>query len=243
MNDHSFSIAVLSRLYYGCRHLSLHSNGVSMAQARSDATTTGRRRSASKEERRRQLIKSTIKCIARNGLSATTMADVTSEAGLSLGIVNLHFQSKEKLLVETLRSVAEEYKTGWDLILEEPHSTPEEKILALISHDFSKAIAHRNKLAVWFAFWGEVKSRPTYQRICNESDQQTNASMRGLCEALISSGGYNRIEADLVATGYTALADGLWLDLLVTPRDVSREKAIAICHNYFRSFFPQHFSA
>ena len=200
MNDHSFSIAVLSRLYYGCRNNSLHNYGVPMAQARSGATTTGRRRAVSKKERRRQLIKSTIKCIARSGLSDTTMADVTSEAGLSLGIVNLHFQSKEKLLVETLRSVAEEYKTGWDRVLEEPHSTPEEKILALINHDFSKSIAHRNKPAVWFAFWGEVKSLLTYQRICYESYQQTNASMRGLCEALISSGGYNSVDADLVAT-------------------------------------------
>ena len=241
MNDHSFSIAVLRWLYYGWQEFLSTAHGVPMGQIRAGTTATGRRRAASKEERRRQLIKATIKCIARNGLSATTMADVTSEAGLSLGIVNLHFESKDKLLVETLRSVAEEYKSGWDHILAEPDSAPEHKILALIQHDFSKVIAHRNKLAVWFAFWGEAKSRPTYQRICNDSDQQTNASMRGLCEALITSGGYSGIDADLVATGYTALADGLWLDLLVTPRIVSREKASAVCHNYFRSFFPRHF--
>jgi AcrR family transcriptional regulator len=66
-----------------------------------------------KEKRREQLIKATIKCVARSGLVGTTMADVTQQAGLSIGIVNLHFQSKEKLLIETLRYVAEEYRLTW----------------------------------------------------------------------------------------------------------------------------------
>ena len=59
-----------------------------------------KRRAMSKQARREQLIQATIKCIAKNGLSGTTMADITREAGLSLGIVNLHFESKEKLLIE-----------------------------------------------------------------------------------------------------------------------------------------------
>ena len=44
------------------------------------------------------------------------MANITSEAGVSMGIVSLHFQSKEKLLVETLRTVADEYLNGWRTI-------------------------------------------------------------------------------------------------------------------------------
>ena len=58
----------------------------------------------SKEERQHQLIQATIRSVAQNGLSDTTMATVSSEAGLSQGIINLHFQSKERLLVETLRT-------------------------------------------------------------------------------------------------------------------------------------------
>ena len=44
------------------------------------------------------------------------MADVTKLAGLSLGIVNLHFETKEKLLVETLRFITDEYRNGLDKI-------------------------------------------------------------------------------------------------------------------------------
>ena len=67
------------------------------------------RRALAKERRRRQLIDATIKSISRKGLGSLTLADVAKEAGLSQGIVNLHFQSKDNLLAETLRSIADEY--------------------------------------------------------------------------------------------------------------------------------------
>jgi TetR/AcrR family transcriptional repressor of bet genes len=62
-----------------------------------------RRQIRPKAERRQQLIDATIRCIAQHGLSAVTMQMVTREAGLSVGIANLHFESKDNLLKETLR--------------------------------------------------------------------------------------------------------------------------------------------
>ena len=64
------------------------------------------RRTAPRETRRRQLIDATMKCIARKGMGSTTLGDVASEAGLSQGIVNLHFESKDNLLKETLAALA-----------------------------------------------------------------------------------------------------------------------------------------
>ena len=61
-----------------------------------------RGRKASKETRQQQLIEATIDSLAKRGYSETTMADVADGAGLSRGIVNFHFESKEKLLVATL---------------------------------------------------------------------------------------------------------------------------------------------
>jgi len=72
------------------------------------------RRALSKARRRRQLIHATIKCISKKGLGSLTLADVASEAGLSQGIVNLHFDSKDNLLNETLRFLAEDYDTNGD---------------------------------------------------------------------------------------------------------------------------------
>lgn len=67
------------------------------AAAESDgrAEMERRGRKASKETRRQQLIEATIDLLARRGYSETTMADVADGAGLSRGIVNFHFESKE----------------------------------------------------------------------------------------------------------------------------------------------------
>ena len=64
--------------------------------------------------------------------------------------------------------------------------------------------------------------------------------MRHLCEQL---GCKSKKQAELIATGYTALADGLWLDILVTPDELNPKLARDICTNYMASFFPQYFNA
>ena len=99
-----------------------------------------KRRTASKEQRKTQLIKATIRSIAKNGLSVTTMSTVANEAGLSQGIINLHFQSKDRLLEETLRYVVDEYRAAWFTALEKGGDSAVEKLTALIKVDFEKRI-------------------------------------------------------------------------------------------------------
>ena len=97
-------------------------------------------RKASKEIRRQQLIEATIDVMARKGYSGTTMFDVAKAAGLSSGIVNFHFETKEKLLVETLRYLADEYRANWHSALQAAGRNPAEKLQALLWADFNPQI-------------------------------------------------------------------------------------------------------
>lgn len=201
-----------------------------------------KKRTASKEERQQQLIQATIRSVARNGLSDTTMATVSSEAGLSQGIINLHFQSKDRLLVETLRYIADGYRVAWETAVEGAGPSPAEQLAALVAVDFKQPVCDRNKLAVWFAFWGESKARPTYRKICAQRDMAYRNELVQLCEQLIEEGGYERLNADSVAAGLSAMTSGLWLDLLTNPRSMSREQARQICMAYLATAFGKHFS-
>lgn len=202
-----------------------------------------KRRAMPAEDRREQLIQATIKCIAAQGLSSTTMAHITEEAGLSMGIVNLHFESKEKLLVETLRHVTDEYLRGWNSIISTDADDAAETVKELLGFEFSASIVRKEKLAVWFAFWGEAKSRPIYQKICAINDQRTEHSLAALFQKLIDQGGSSSktLNAELLSSTLTALVDGLWLDLLLAPRQMTRAKGHEICLNYLRSVFPTQF--
>ena len=198
------------------------------------------RRTASKEERRLQLIKATIKSVAKRGLAETTMADVTREAGLSLGIVNLHFQSKDKLLEETLRYLSDEYESACQAAMAKAGPSAVQKLAALVDLDFSPKVCERKKLAVWFAYWGEAKSRPTYLQICAAKDNRYEDIVTELCQELIDTGAEAGTGARDVAVGLSALVNGLWLDLLMTPDTSDREICRKICMNYLARAFPGH---
>jgi AcrR family transcriptional regulator len=58
-------------------------------------------RKISRDARRQQLIAATMRVLARKGFAQTTLSDVAAEAGVSHGLVNFHFESKEKLLTAT----------------------------------------------------------------------------------------------------------------------------------------------
>ncbi len=205
--------------------------------------SSGSRQTMPAQARRDQLILATIKCIATKGLSGTTMADITTEAGLSLGIVNLHFKSKEKLLIDTLRYISDEYTSGLDKIFNDQSKTVQEKIIAWVSYDFSRKITDRNKLAVWFAFWGETKSRPTYLAICANYINELAGNLTQLFTLLKQEGNYGQVNPTLVCTCYTAMADGLWLDLLVTPKGLTPTQARGVTMHYLATQFPDHFTA
>jgi len=201
-----------------------------------------KKRTASKQERQLQLIQATIRSVAQNGLSDTTMATVSSEAGLSQGIINLHFQSKERLLVETLKYIAEEYRLAWEKAVEGAGPSSADKLAALVAVDFKKPVCDVNKLAVWFAFWGESKSRPTYRKICALRDAAYRNELVQVCEQLIEEGSYEGLDAHSVAAGLSAMTSGLWLDLLTSPRSMNREQARQICMAYLATAFTEHFS-
>ena len=163
------------------------------------------------------------------------------EAGLSQGIVNLHFQSKDRLLVETLRFVADEYKATWEKALAGAGPGHAEQLEALVYVDFNRNVFDRNKIAVWFAFWSEAKSQPTYRKLCAERDRRYDKKLRELVTAIIEEGGYQGLDPDTVTDGLSAMSAGLWLDLLISPRAMSRDKAKAACRIWLAGLFPRHY--
>jgi len=197
-------------------------------------------RKASKETRRLQLIEATIDSLARRGYSETTMADVADGAGLSRGIVNFHFESKEKLLVATLQFMADEYSAHWRAALLSAGDDPARQLAALVASDFDRSICNKRKLAAWCAFWGEAKSRPTYQALCGARDEAYQRVFIELCRQLKAAGGYD-FDAQSTALALSAMLEGLWLRLMMGTEDVTRESALHAASDFLASVFPRHF--
>lgn len=200
-----------------------------------------RPRTESKEVRRRQLIDATIKSISKYGISGTTMTTVTGIAGLSIGLVNFHFKTKELLFEETLRFLAEEHRDQWKKSYDKAELAPEAKLLAIVDAHYHPNICNRKKLAVWFGFYGEAAYRAKYRNIVAEIDSERWDLSIQLCAQIIEEGSYELTHAEVVADMLEGLYDGFWLNILMYPGEFSRRDARAQIRTYLATTFSKHF--
>lgn len=197
-------------------------------------------RIANKQSSNLKLISSAIKSISEKGISETTMSDVSQGAGLSQGIVNFHFKSKELLLIETLKFISNEYLQSFQNCLKKSGSNPCKRIIAIVNNDFSKKICSRDKIALWFTFFSEVKFKPAYHQICKERDLYYQKITEDIFKELIKLE-KSKISLTNVSNGLQALVMGLWLDQLEDPDTFKRKQAKQICFNFIKSNFPKQF--
>jgi TetR/AcrR family transcriptional repressor of bet genes len=198
-------------------------------------------RKASKEVRRQQLIEATIDTLARRGYAATTLGDVARVAGLSGGIVNFHFESKDKLFIETLRTLAQEYSTNWRSALAMAGDRPADRLHALLAADFNDVVCTPRKLAAWCAFWAEAQNRPVYLDHCSANDEDYQQTITAICRDIIAQGGYP-YDPHRIARGLEAMMEGIWLDLMTMQSPISREEGLKTVLASLGAFFPKHFS-
>lgn len=199
-----------------------------------------KKRKASRESRRIQLIEATIRVLAREGYARTTLTRVAAEAGLSHGLVNFHFESKERLLSESLVYLAEEYRRNWERALEAAPDTPPHRLNALLLADFEPAVCTPDRLSAWCSFWGEAQSRPLYQEHCSSNDAHYIRVLEGVCGDLMRAGGYDG-DPTKVARVLRVTIEGVWLDLMTMTSPYSRDEALATVMTCAAAFFPRHF--
>ncbi len=198
-------------------------------------------RDALKEARRVQLMEATIDCIAARGFADLTLADVARTAGLAVGLVNFYFKSKDQLLIETLRHLVDDYikQTNENFRTAGPGAAAQ--VEAMIESDFHRAVANRKKVTVWYAFWGETRWRPEFLKICQGLSDTFHAETREIFARLVAEGGYQDVDPDIVARGFDAMIDGLWLDMLINPKAVDRDGAKQVVRAFLAGIFPNEF--
>ena len=181
-----------------------------------------------------RIIDAVVDSVATHGLSGTTLATVAKGAGVSQGVLVFHFKTKDGLLTETLRRLSEEYRAAWEPALAE--KDPLDRILGLVKADFGAAVCSRRKLALWFAFWGEAGAQPLFSAICEAAEETRYRAMVAACEALAAR--YGTPDPALLANAIDAMTDGLWLQLHIYGRRLTRTAARDLALGHLRLLLP-----
>lgn len=206
-----------------------------------DRAKTAQRRTEAKEVRRQQLINATINSIARHGIGGTTMSTITEDAGLSIGIVNFYFDSKQRLFEETLLFLAQEHHDQWLKAYRDAGLSARDKLLAIVDAHFHPNICSKKKLAVWYAFYGEAGRRKIYRQLIEDIDFERLELQVQLCADITAEGDYSGLAPRQIVNLLEALYDGVWLELLTYPESYTRDKARAHIWAFLATVYPGHF--
>ncbi len=182
-----------------------------------------------------RIIDAVVDSVAAHGISGTTLATVARGAGVSQGVLVFHFKTKDGLLAETLRRLSDEYRAAWEPAL--AADDPLDRVLGLVRADVSPAVCTRKKLALWFAFWGEAGARPLFSAICEAAEDARYAAMVAACTALSARYGAPADPA-LLADTIDATTDGLWLQMHIYARRLTRIRAREAAMGHLRLLLP-----
>ncbi len=176
--------------------------------------------------RRGQLIAATIAAIREDGLGEATLARISARAGLSTGLVNHYFDGKTDLLEAALRWLASALRQSVVARLSAARD-PRERVLAVIDGNLSPEQFAPEAIAVWLAFWAEVRVEPRFARIQRVINRRLYDNLLHALRKLAPEERARRI-----ADGLAALIDGLWLRCALTEGGIDPAAARALCRDY-----------
>lgn len=197
-------------------------------------------RKASRAFRREQLIEAVIATLAKRGISQTTLSEVAKAAGVSHGLINFHFQSKDALLAETLSFMSNEHRTIWTAALERAGPSPANRLNALMLAEFDQVNLSRDRLTAWFVFWGESLKGSAYNDQCGENDRAHAKAFEEACHGLAAEGGHE-IDAVHAARVLRLTIFGVKQELTLAAVPITLEDALKTIYFTAATLFPRHF--
>lgn len=180
------------------------------------------------DARRLALIEACARVLARLGATGASVRAIAVEAGVSPGLVGHYFSGIEALVAATYEHVEDKVNATVDRAVEAAGPDPRARLDAFVTASFAPPIADPQLLATWIAFWSLVTARPA---IAAQHDEQYSGS-RARLEALLGACGVPEARRRRDAIAISALVDGLWLELCLSPGCFSAEEAGQIARRF-----------
>ncbi|MCF8070180.1 MAG: TetR/AcrR family transcriptional regulator [Desulfobacterales bacterium] len=196
-------------------------------------------RSEQKQLTRNKLIQATYDVIAHEGLSGVTLAKVAKTAGFSRGISNFHFESKERLLTETLKFMYRDFEASWRKISNDTTLSPVDKLVDIITTSLHPPLIEFRKIIVWFAFSSEFHTRDTFIEINKNHDREWENSMENLIRQIADdSFTSHNMSLNQIIISLTSMITGFWMEFYLNPDRRNPENAVNTCLIFLSNFFP-----
>ena len=195
------------------------------------------------ESSRRALILATLDTIAEIGITDTTVSKIIQRAGLSRGMIHLHFGGKNQLLAAAAKSFGETYFEVLDQRIKDAGDDPEAIIMAVVRADLSEALMNERATRIWHAFRGAASSNEGIAAYSSTRDKRLRDTIHTAFKKIAASydQGDNATLSRDATFGLLVLLEGMWVDYLSNANAFSRDVAISIVRRFIAGLFPDHF--
>lgn len=192
---------------------------------------------------RQLLISATLETIAEIGITDATVSSIIKRAGLSRGMIHLHFGGKDHLLTSAAKAFSEDYYTKMKLQLANAGDRPQDIIMSVVRADLSEPILNPYTTRIWHAFRGVSQSHPGIARYSSTQDDQLHKYMADAFDQI--AGQYDpkalSVDSKEATFGTLALLEGMWVHYLSDMEGFSRDGASDLIRSFLAGLFPRHF--
>jgi len=179
--------------------------------------------------RRDQIVRATIRCLAREGYTRLTMKKVAREAGVSQGILHYYFADKQAMLVATLTAVSRELDRRVAAAQSRTTRDPAARLRALVRTCLVVARERPEFWVVFLEFWGEMVHDRRLRAVNAEVYTRTRKLIGRLIADGTRSGRFRAVDPERAAAVVLGLVDGVSLQLTFDPEAFSVAEAARVC--------------
>ena len=190
-------------------------------------TTQPAFRRSEPDARRLSLIEACARVLAREGIAGASVRTIAVEAGVSAGLVGHYFPGVDALIAATYAHTGARVDAALAAAVAAAGDDPRGRLEAFVTASFAAPIADPELLATWIAFWSLVRARPEIAALHDEQ----YGGFRAQLEGLLADCGLPTGQLRKTAIAITALVDGLWLELCLSPRELAADEAAAIARD------------
>ncbi len=184
------------------------------------------RKTSIEKIRRRDLVEAAFQTFLDCGMSGTTVARIGQRAGMSHGIVNYYFKSKDQLLSAVIRHAFQLILNQYLELLRKA-ATPRERVSAVICGNFPQELFNQETAAAWISFYAELPTNVDFERLQDIFYRRLHSNLVHHLKQLTSPG-----DAQRIALGISVWIDGLWLRSSMKRHWIDRQAAIRVIEDY-----------
>ncbi|MBX9717612.1 MAG: TetR family transcriptional regulator C-terminal domain-containing protein [Microbacteriaceae bacterium] len=167
--------------------------------------------------RRSQILCASVRIVGRDGALGARLKDIANEAGVSLGLVQHYFGSRQELLEETFRvmlRVSLERVYSFAGI----HEDPLLSLIAMLRLHAYGSVDFSERWGFWVELWSSARRDPVHAEIAHEVYTLWTTPFESAVRRLQETGRCrDDIEAQDAAIRLMGLIDGLAVRTLVDP--------------------------